>query len=80
VHPAPPQCPCCGGPLRKLGEDITETLEYVPARFKVIQHVRGVGAIAGGVIGYKGTGHFAHLGFEGPPPPPLFEDAPLVLP
>jgi transposase len=26
--------------LRKLGEDITETLEYVPARFKVIQHVR----------------------------------------
>jgi len=28
--------------LRKLGEDITETLEYVPARFKVIQHVRKV--------------------------------------
>jgi transposase len=40
VHPAPSQCPCCGGPLRKLGEDITETLEYVPAHFKVIQHVR----------------------------------------
>jgi hypothetical protein len=38
--------------LRKLGEDITERLEYVPARFKVIQHARGVGAIAGGVIGY----------------------------
>jgi len=40
VHPAPSKCPCCGGALRKLGEDITETLEYVPARFKVIQHVR----------------------------------------
>jgi transposase len=40
VHPAPSECPCCGGPLRKLGEDITETLEYVPAHFKVIQHVR----------------------------------------
>lgn len=40
VHPASPQCPCCGGKLRKLGEDITETLEYVPARWKVIQHVR----------------------------------------
>ena len=40
VHPAPSQCHCCGGPLRKLGEDITETLEYVPAYFKVIQHVR----------------------------------------
>jgi transposase len=40
VHAAPAQCPCCGGALRKLGEDITETLEYVPSRFKVIQHVR----------------------------------------
>lgn len=40
VHPASPDCPCCGGALRKLGEDITEMLEYVPARWKVIQHVR----------------------------------------
>lgn len=40
VHAAPEACPCCGGRLRKLGEDITETLEYVPARWKVIQHVR----------------------------------------
>jgi transposase len=40
VHAAPAACPCCGGNLRKLGEDVTETLEYVPARWKVIQHVR----------------------------------------
>ena len=40
VHLAPPACPCCGGRLRKLGEDITETLEHVPAQWKVIQHVR----------------------------------------
>jgi transposase len=40
VHTGAAQCPCCGGRLRKLGEDITETLEYVPARWKVIQHVR----------------------------------------
>ena len=40
VHPAPSACPCCGGSLRKLGEDITETLEHVPAQWKVIQHVR----------------------------------------
>jgi transposase len=40
VHPAPSTCPCCGGALRKLGEDITETLEAVPAQWKVIQHVR----------------------------------------
>ena len=33
-------CPACGGPLSKLGEDVSEVLEYVPARFKVIRHVR----------------------------------------
>jgi transposase len=39
---APPQqaCPDCGGKLRLLGEDVCETLEYVPARFKVIRTVR----------------------------------------
>ena len=33
-------CPDCGGTLKPLGEDVSETLEYVPARFKVIRHVR----------------------------------------
>lgn len=39
---APPAtCACCGGSrLSKLGEDITETLEEVPRRFKVIETVR----------------------------------------
>jgi transposase len=41
VEPAPAACSCCGGTrLRKLGEDITETLEVVPRQWKVIQHVR----------------------------------------
>jgi transposase len=40
VVPAPPCCPCCGGRLAKLGEDVTETLEVVPRRWKVIQTVR----------------------------------------
>jgi transposase len=41
VHPAPSSCPCCGGnTLRKIGEDVTETLEHVPSCWKVIQHVR----------------------------------------
>jgi transposase len=26
--------------MRRLGEDVTEVLEYVPARFKVIRHIR----------------------------------------
>lgn len=33
-------CPECGGALRRIGEDVSEVLEYVPARFKVIRHVR----------------------------------------
>jgi transposase len=40
VIPGPTACPCCGGKLAKLGEDITETLEVVPRQWKVIQHVR----------------------------------------
>jgi transposase len=40
VYPVPSACPCCGGTLRKLGEDVTETLELVPRQWKVIQHVR----------------------------------------
>lgn len=33
-------CPDCGGALKHLGEDVSEILEYVPARFKVIRQVR----------------------------------------
>jgi transposase len=41
VEPAPATCHCCGGArLRKLGEDITETLEVIPRSWKVIRHVR----------------------------------------
>jgi transposase len=40
VYPAPSACLCCGGTLRKIGEDVTETLEVVPRQWKVIQHVR----------------------------------------
>ena len=41
VIAAPKACACCGsGRLRKLGEDVTETLEVIPRRWKVIQTVR----------------------------------------
>jgi transposase len=33
-------CPQCQGELRKLGEDVSEVLEYVPASFVVLRHVR----------------------------------------
>ena len=41
VIAAPASCPCCGSAkLSKLGEDVTETLEVIPRRWKVIQTVR----------------------------------------
>ncbi len=41
VEPAPQACPCCGGTsLRKIGEDVSETLEVIPRQWKVISHVR----------------------------------------
>ena len=40
-EPATCACPRCGCErLRKVGEDVTEILEYVPGRFEVVRHVR----------------------------------------
>jgi transposase len=41
VHaPASCTCPDCGATMRKLGEDVSEMLDYVPGYFKVLRHVR----------------------------------------
>src|SRR6202162_1729033 len=40
VLPKQAACPDCGGKLKQLGEDVSETLEYVPEHFKVIRQVR----------------------------------------
>jgi transposase len=41
LHEPASVCACCGGKvLRKIGDDVTEVLEYVPSSFTVIQHVR----------------------------------------
>src|SRR5215213_712581 len=37
---APCSCPKGGGPVHKLGEDVTESLECEPRRWKVVEHVR----------------------------------------
>ena len=39
-HPAPCTCPGCGGALRKIADEVSETLDYVPGRFKVVRHIR----------------------------------------
>lgn len=36
-----PKCPECGGEeFRKISDDISETLEYIPASFKVMRYIR----------------------------------------
>jgi transposase len=41
VHHPGSVCPGCGGTrFSKIGEDITEVLEKIPARLKVIRHIR----------------------------------------
>lgn len=39
-HGTAEMCDTCGTKLSKLGEDVSEVLEYVPASFRVIRHVR----------------------------------------
>ncbi|CAH9055499.1 IS66 family transposase ISVsa2 [Pseudoalteromonas holothuriae] len=34
------QCDCCGGELHQMDEDVSEKLEFIPAKVKVIEHVR----------------------------------------
>ncbi len=31
-----PSCPCCSGPLHRIGEDVSERLDIVPAQFRVL--------------------------------------------
>jgi len=38
--PASCSCPDCGAAMRKLGEDISEMLDFMPGYFKVLRHVR----------------------------------------
>lgn len=40
VHEPACNCPDCGVAMRKIGEDVSEVLDYLPARFRVIRHVR----------------------------------------
>lgn len=34
---APGVCPCCGGPIHEIGETVSEMLDYVPARLRVLR-------------------------------------------
>ena len=34
------RCPCCQKPMRAIDEEVSEQLDYVPASYRVIEHVR----------------------------------------
>jgi transposase len=40
VHEPSCACPDCSTTMKRIGEDVSEVLDYVPARFRVIRHVR----------------------------------------
>lgn len=40
VHTPDCTCPACGGAMRKVGEDVSEVLDYIPGRFEIIRHIR----------------------------------------
>ena len=40
VHEPSCTCPTCGGDMRKVGEDVTQILDYIPGHFEVVRHVR----------------------------------------
>ena len=40
LHAPESNCPECGSAMNRLGEDVAEMLEYVPAHWKVLRHVR----------------------------------------
>ena len=36
VEPDDQSCPCCGGAMHRIGEDVAERLDMIPAQFRVI--------------------------------------------
>lgn len=40
LAPEQRRCPCCGKPMKQIGEDVSEVVELVPAQFLVEEHRR----------------------------------------
>jgi transposase len=36
IEPASTRCPCCAGPMHKIGEDVSQRLDVVPAQYQVV--------------------------------------------
>lgn len=40
IEPASTLCPCCSHPMHRIGEDVSEALDRVPARLRVLRTIR----------------------------------------
>jgi len=40
IEPSTTHCPCCNGKMRRIGEDVTETLDRIPATLRVLRTIR----------------------------------------
>lgn len=40
IEPDAEHCPCCAGALHRIGEDVSEAVDWVPAKVRVIRTVR----------------------------------------
>lgn len=36
IEPSSPSCPCCAGPMHKIGEDVAQRLDVVPAQYQIL--------------------------------------------
>src|SRR6516164_6700626 len=54
VEPETTVCPCCQGPLHKIGEDINEVLDVIPAILRVLRIIRPKYGCRGCIDGARG--------------------------
>src|SRR5215469_13856323 len=40
IEPASMSCPCCAGKLHRIGEDMNEVLDVIPAIFRILRLIR----------------------------------------
>ena len=40
IEPTTTQCPCCNGKMHRIGEDVSETLDRIPATLRVLRTIR----------------------------------------
>lgn len=72
LKPEEKSCPACGGERARIGAEVAEQLEYFPANFKVLKHVRHKYACA--KCEYEG--YNPHIAAAPKPPQPIDKGLP----